>query len=96
MTTFVIFCIDKPGHTQVRMDNRPDHLEFLKASKDMIVTAGPMQSDDGESMIGSMLVLDVADRAAAEAFAAADPYAKAGLFESTRVMRWKQVIPAAE
>ena len=93
MTTFVIFCIDKPGHTQVRMDNR---LEFLKGSKDMIVTAGPMQSDDGESMIGSMLVIDVADRAAAEAFAAADPYAKAGLFESTRVMRWKQVIPAAE
>ena len=87
MTTFVIFCIDKPGHTQVRMDNRPDHLEFLKGSKDMIVTAGPMQSDDGESMIGSMLVID---------FAAADPYAKAGLFESTRVMRWKQVIPAAE
>ena len=43
-----------------------------------------------------MLVIDVADRAAAEAFAAADPYAKAGLFESTRVMRWKQVIPAAE
>ena len=53
-----------------------------------------MQSDDGEAMIGSMLVLDVADRAAAEAFAEADPYAKAGLFESTTIKRWKRVIPA--
>ena len=92
---FVIFCVDKPGHQQVRLDNRPAHLEFLKANVDKIVTAGPMQTDDGEGMIGSMLVLDVADRKAAEDFAAGDPYAKAGLFESTLVKRWKQVIPAA-
>lgn len=92
---FVVFCIDKPGHQQVRLDNRPAHLEFLKANADKIVTAGPMQTDDGQGMVGSMLVLDVADRKAAEDFAKADPYAKANLFESTRVMRWKQVIPAA-
>ena len=92
---FVIYCTDKPGHLQTRLDNRPAHLEFLKANADKIVTGGPMQSDDGEKMIGSMLVLDVADRQAAEDFAKADPYAKAGLFESTLVRRWKQVIPAA-
>ncbi len=91
---FVVFAMDKPNHTEVRLANRPDHLEFLKANGDKIVYAGPMQSDDGEAMIGSMLVLDVADRAAAEAFAEADPYAKAGLFESTVIKRWKRVIPA--
>lgn len=91
---FVVFAMDKPNHTDVRLANRPDHLEFLKANADKIVYAGPMQSDDGEAMIGSMLVLDVADRAAAEAFAEADPYAKAGLFESTVIKRWKRVIPA--
>jgi uncharacterized protein YciI len=39
-----------------------------------------------------MIALDVADRAAAEAFAAGDPYAKAGLFASVELIRWNKVI----
>ena len=91
---YIIFAQDKPGATELRMANRPAHLEFLKSKSDVIVTAGPMQSDDGEAMIGSMLVIDVADRAAAEDFAKNDPYAQAGLFESTVIKRWKRTIPA--
>ncbi|PIW26427.1 MAG: hypothetical protein COW30_15280 [Rhodospirillales bacterium CG15_BIG_FIL_POST_REV_8_21_14_020_66_15] len=91
---YVIFAIDKPGRTDLRQENRPAHLEYLKANKDIIVTAGPMQSDDGAAMIGSMLVLDVDGRAAVEDFARNDPYAKAGLFESTVIKRWKRTVPA--
>lgn len=91
---FIVFAIDKPGHVDLRQASRPDHLEYLGSQKDILVTAGPMQSDDGASMIGSMLVIDVPDRAAAEAFAKGDPYAKAGLFESTVIKRWKRTIPA--
>jgi uncharacterized protein YciI len=40
---------------------------------------------------GSLLVVEAADRAAAEAFAAADPYAKAGLFESVVVRPFRAV-----
>jgi len=36
-------------------------------------------------MCGSLLVIEVADLAAAQAFSAADPYAKAGLFERVEV-----------
>jgi uncharacterized protein YciI len=43
-------------------------------------------------MCGSLLILDVADRAAAEAWADGDPYAKAGLFETVEIHAWKQVI----
>jgi uncharacterized protein YciI len=39
-----------------------------------------------------MLAIEAADRAAAEAFAAADPYAKAGLFASVEIIAWKKVI----
>ncbi|MEK9673853.1 MAG: YciI family protein [Rhodospirillaceae bacterium] len=92
---YAIFAVDKPYHVQLRLDTRPTHVEYLRANSDIIVTAGPMQSDDSETMIGSLLVLDVADRAAAVKFAENDPYAKAGLFESTRIMRWKRTIPAA-
>ena len=90
---YIVFANDKPGHEQVRLDTRAAHIEYLKANTDLIVTAGPMQTNDGDGMIGSMLVLDVPDRATAEAFATNDPYAKAGLFESTLIRRWKRTIP---
>ncbi|KIN65779.1 YciL protein [Sulfitobacter noctilucae] len=44
-------------------------------------------------MCGSMLVLDLPDMAAAEAWAAEDPYAKAGLFETVTLREWIQVLP---
>jgi uncharacterized protein YciI len=45
-------------------------------------------------MNGSLIILDVADRAEADAFVAGDPYGKAGLFESVQVRPWKKVLPA--
>lgn len=91
---FVIYCLDKPDHAHVRADNRPTHVEYLKASAGKIVCAGPMLSEDGEGMIGSTLVMEFADRAEADAWAANDPYAKAGLFESVSIRPWKKVFPA--
>ena len=43
-------------------------------------------------MCGSLVILDVADMAAAEAWAAGDPYAKAGLFSDVELTAWKKVI----
>lgn len=91
---FVIYCIDKPGHGNVRADNRPAHIEFLKSSADKIVAAGPMLSDDGEGMVGSTLIMEFADKAEAQAWADSDPYAQAGLFERVDITPWKKVFPA--
>jgi uncharacterized protein YciI len=43
-------------------------------------------------MAGSLVILDVADRAAAEAWAAGDPYAKAGLFAQVAIRPWNRVV----
>lgn len=91
---FIIDCRDKPGHESVRMENRPAHLEYLQGFADKVVAVGPTQTDDGEAMTGSLLILDFADRTEAEAFAKNDPYAKAGLFETVTIRRWKKVLPA--
>lgn len=90
---FVLYCVDKPDHAQVRADNRPDHLDYLKSKLDQIVIAGPLLAEDGERVRGSLLVIEVADRAGAEAFAAGDPYAKAGLFESVTIEGYRKVLP---
>ena len=81
---------DKPGHLQTRMDNRPAHVDYLKASGDAVVQAGPLIVEG--DMAGSLIVLEVADMGAAQAWAANDPYARAGLFESVELIEWKKVI----
>jgi uncharacterized protein YciI len=91
---FAIVCTDKPGRTALRAEVRPQHLAFLERFKAHVFAVGPLQSDDGETMLGSLLILDFPDRTAAEAFTAEDPYAKAGLFESVVIRRWKKVLPA--
>ncbi|MGD1880676.1 MAG: YciI family protein [Kiloniellaceae bacterium] len=90
---FVLTCVDKTDHGHLRTENRPAHLDYLKSNLDKIVLAGPTTTEDGQAMTGSVLVIAVADRAAAEAFATGDPYAKAGLFESVTIKPFKKVLP---
>jgi uncharacterized protein YciI len=89
---FMIHCVDKPDHGRVRADNRPAHLEHLKAQGERIVTAGPTLDDDGNPD-GSVLIVEFPDRAAAETFAAEDPYSKAGLFQRVEIKPWKKAFP---
>lgn len=85
---FILHALDKPDSLHIRTETRPAHLEFM-ANYDTPV-GGPLIDVDG-NMCGSMIVLDVADRAAAEAFVAGDPYGKAGLFESVSLHEFKKV-----
>jgi len=80
---------DKAGALQTRLDNRPAHVDYLK-STGVVSQAGPLL--DGDDMIGSLVILDVDDMAAAHSWADNDPYAKAGLFESVELIPWKKVI----
>ena len=52
-------------------------------------------ADDGQGMTGSVLIIDFANRREAEDFCAADPYARAGLFQSVTIQPWRQVYPKA-
>ncbi len=85
-----LICIDKPGALQTRLDNRPAHVEHLKSSG-VVELAGPFLDAEGR-MNGSLIVLEVPDIEAAHAWAAADPYARAGLFESVAIRAWNKVI----
>jgi len=86
---FALICRDKPGHAQTRLDNRAAHLDYARASG-LIFVAGPLIENG--AMLGSLLILDAPDRAAAEAFAANDPYAQAGLFDQVEIVEWKRVL----
>jgi hypothetical protein len=85
-----LICTDKPSHLQTRLDNRAAHLKHITDSG-VVEMAGPFLSPEGE-MTGSLVVLEVPTLAEAEAWAAADPYARAGLFQSVEIRAWKKVV----
>ncbi|WP_420010761.1 YciI family protein [Tateyamaria sp.] len=87
---YTLMAWDKDGALDVRMENRPDHLAYLD-STGVVRQAGPFLNDDGQPC-GSLIVLEVDDMAAAQAWADNDPYAKAGLFRDVQISAWKQVI----
>ncbi len=85
-----LICLDKPGHEALRKATREAHLAYIRQTG-VVEMAGPFLSPGG-TMTGSLIVLEVPDLAAAQAWAAGDPYALAGLFASVDVREWKKVI----
>jgi len=88
MPHFVLTCLDRPGALDVRLANRPDHVAYLESQSSVLRLAGPLL-DDGGSPIGSLLIVETDDHEGAAAFAAEDPFAKAGLFESVTIRPWR-------
>ncbi|RIK86394.1 MAG: hypothetical protein DCC69_06830 [Hyphomicrobiales bacterium] len=94
---FALICKDKPGGLEVRLANRPAHLDYLTAlnAAGKLKFAGPLLDDEGKP-VGSLVAVEAGDRAGAEAIAAGDPYARAGLFESVEIHPWNWVFNAPE
>ncbi len=92
---FALICTDKPASLDVRLATRAQHLAYLETYQDRIVQAGPLLDADLRAC-GSLLIVDVEDAAAAAGFAEADPYARAGLFESVVIRAYRQVFAGGE
>lgn len=90
---YVLFCEDKPDNEALRLANREKHLAWVGTRTDEIRLAGPMLSDDGEHMVGSMFILEADSVDAARAFNSEDPYTLAGLWSNVTVHPFRQVVP---
>ena len=85
MAFFVITCWDKPGALDERLRLRPDHVAYLTSQTSVeILVAGPQLDAEGQ-MRGSVFLVQAADRAAAEAFSAGDPFKQRGVFDKVDI-----------
>ena len=91
MTIFALYCVDKPNSLDLRMANREAHLAYVGGFRDQLRLAGPML-DEGGDMAGSIILLEMDTLAQAQAFAAGDPYNKAGLFERVDVTAFRPTL----
>jgi len=85
---FALICTDRPGGLPIRKENRPQHLAYLKSLGDALKFAGPFTQEDGETMNGSLIVIEAPSLQAANDIASGDPFAKAGLFASVEIRPW--------
>ena len=85
---YALICTDKPGSLAARKANRPNHLAYLKSLGETLVLAGPFTETDGETMNGSLIVVEAASIDAARKIAANDPFARLGILASVDIRPW--------
>ena len=87
---YILYNEDRPDGLAIREATREAHLAYLERHKDKLVLGGGLLADDGKTRLGSVFILNVPDRKAAEAFSADEPFRKAGLFQTTRITRMRR------
>jgi len=98
---YSIFAYDVKNSLPLRATARPEHIKRLQslAAEGRLVLAGPNPAIDsnepGEAgFSGSLIVAEIENLAAAEAWANADPYKLAGVYRKVEVKPFKKVLPA--
>ena len=87
---YCLMCQDKENAIETRMQNREDHLKYV-AKTNVVKYAGPLLSEE-DTMIGSLIVIEVHNKGEAEECSENDPYKKAGLFDKVEIFKFKQLI----
>lgn len=87
---WVISRVAAPGFAERREKNLQPHLDYLRSQKKILVLSGATLSDDGNGYQGSLLIVNVGSRAAAQGFVDGDPFQKAGLFTSVTITRMRK------
>ncbi len=87
---YILYQEDGPDSARLRDAHRQAHFAYLEQHKDILVLGGALLADDGTTRTGSVLILNVPSRAAAEAFSADEPFRKAGLFKSVKLTRMRR------
>jgi len=82
MTLFAFFCLDADGSAAFREKLLSDHLAHIEAHIDDFAVAGPLK--DGETTIGSLVIVKAESEAEARAKFEADPYFAAGVWKSVQ------------
>lgn len=86
---FVITALDGPDAEARRAAVAEAHHKFQASVMDRYVARGPLQTDDGSALIGSMMIMEYPDRAACDDFWAQEPLNYGGVFDRVTIERWR-------
>jgi uncharacterized protein YciI len=97
---YAIIAEDLPNSLAKRLEARPAHLDRLHAlqAEGRLFVAGPHPAIDSENpaeagFTGSLIIAEFSNLAAAQVWAADDPYIAAGVYHHVTVKPFKKVLP---
>jgi uncharacterized protein YciI len=97
---YIIYARDRANSLAARLEARPAHVERLQEllGQGRVLLAGPRPAIDSPDpgpagMEGSLIVADFESLEEAREWAGADPYVKAGVYESVEVSPLIKVLP---
>ena len=93
---FAILLMDRSGTSELRIQIRPEHLAYLAHQSERMAFAGPLTSEDGKIVVGSLLGMDFPSRADVDTWLKDEPFTKAGVYEKPIIHvfnnKWEQKV----
>lgn len=88
------FCYhrDRPGSLPLREELTEAHWAYMDEYEAQLIARGPTFSTDGETLTGSVHIVDLPDPAAARAFAFEEPNYQAGAYRDVLLRRWHNLL----
>ena len=82
---YAVHCVDAKGVDELRNKHLAPHKEYLVGQKHILVVGGALFTEGTDEPQGSLYIVNVEDRKAAEAFSKADPFTEAGVFGTVTI-----------
>ncbi|SFQ32359.1 hypothetical protein SAMN04489713_12760 [Actinomadura madurae] len=84
---FFVYHRDRPGSRELREKLLEEHWSYMDGYAAEMIARGP--TFDGETLTGSVHIVDLPDPAAARAFAFDEPCYQAGAYRDVLIRRWR-------
>ncbi|MET7305177.1 YciI family protein [Embleya sp. NPDC005575] len=90
---YLFYCRDKPGTRALRDELLEAHWSFMDGYAEGMIARGPTFAPDGETVTGSIHIVDLPDADAARVFAFDEPNHRAGVYEEeVLIRRWRNML----
>ncbi|MDP7625264.1 MAG: YciI family protein [Rhodospirillales bacterium] len=87
---YIIYQEDVENSAPLRERHKLAHFRYLEDHDDKLVLGGALLADDGVARVGSVLIINVANREEAEEFSAYEPLRKGGVFKSVKITHMRR------
>ncbi len=89
---FLCYHRDRPGSLPLRQELLEDHWSYMDRYAKEMIARGPTFAADGETLTGSVHIVDLPDPTAARAFAFDEPNYQAGVYRDVLLRRWRNLL----
>ncbi|MFC9189315.1 YciI family protein [Streptomyces cyaneofuscatus] len=89
---FLCFHRDRTGSLPLRYELNEAHLSYMDGYAKEMIARGPTFADDGDTLTGSVHMLDLPDPDTARAFAFDEPNYQAGAYRDVLLRRWRNTL----